>query len=39
MERTLDKQRLQEYLGTFDGRFLISVDKALAISIGLQKKD
>ena len=37
--RTIDKQRLREYLGTLDGRFLIKVDKALAISIGLQKKD
>lgn len=37
--RTLDKQRLQEYIGTFDGRFMLSVDKALAISIGLDKKD
>lgn len=37
--RTLDKQRLQEYLGTFDRRFMLSVDKALAISIGISKKD
>ena len=33
--RTLDKQCLQEYIGTFDRRFMLSVDKALAISIGL----
>lgn len=24
--RTLDKQRLQEYMGTFDRRFMVSVD-------------
>ncbi|OUO81186.1 hypothetical protein B5F53_01015 [Blautia sp. An249] len=24
--RTLDKQRLQEYIGTFDRRFMVSVD-------------
>lgn len=38
--RTIDKQRLGEYLGTLDRRFLPEMDKALAISIGLnQKKD
>ena len=37
--RTLDKQRLQEYIGTFDRRFMMSVNKALAISIGISKKD
>ena len=37
--RTLDKQRLQEYIGTFDRRFMLSIDKALSISIGLNKKD
>ncbi len=37
--RTLDKQRLQEYIGTFDRRLLLSVDNALAISIGISKKD
>lgn len=36
--RTIDKQRLQEYLGTLDGRFLLDVDKALAISIGIEKR-
>lgn len=36
--RTIDKKRLREYLGTLDRRFLISADKALAISIGLQKR-
>lgn len=33
--RTLDKQRLQEYLGTLDKDLLNSVDMALAISISL----
>ena len=37
--RTIDKQRLREFVGTLDGRFLNMADKALAISIGLQKKD
>ena len=37
--RTIDKKRLQEYLGTLDGRFLPAVDKALAISVSLDKKD
>lgn len=37
--RTLDKQRLQEYIGTFDRRLMLSVDSALAISIGISKKD
>ncbi len=37
--RILDKQRLQEYIGTFDRRLMMSVDKALAISIGISKKD
>lgn len=37
--RTIDKQRLREYLGTLDRRFLDSTDKALTISIGLRKKD
>lgn len=36
--RTIDKQRLQEYLGTLDGRFLVAVDKALAISVSLEKR-
>ena len=35
--RTIDKQRLQEYLGTLDGRFLVAVDKALAISVALER--
>lgn len=33
------KQRLQEYIGTFDRRFMLLVDDALAISIGISKKD
>lgn len=37
--RTIDKQRLQEYIGTFDRRLMLSVDNALAISIGISKKD
>lgn len=37
--RTIDKQRLREYLGTLDRRFICCADKALAISIGLAKKD
>ena len=37
--RTLDKQRLQEYIGTFDRRLLLLVDDALTISIGISKKD
>ena len=37
--RTIDKQRLQGYLGTLDRRFIVAADAALAISIGLAKKD
>jgi len=37
--RTIDKQRLREFVGTLDRRFLNMADKALAISIGLQKRD
>ena len=37
--RTIDKQRLQGYLGTLDRRFIDAADAALAISIGLRKKD
>lgn len=39
--RTIDKQRLQEFIGTLDRRYLLEVDTALAVSIGLdiQKKD
>ncbi len=34
--RTLDKQRLQEYIGTFDKHLMLSVDDALAVSIGVK---
>ena len=37
--RTIDKQRLQGYLGTLDRRFIVAADAAVAISIGLAKKD
>ena len=37
--RTLDKQRLQEYIGIFDRRFMLLADDALAISISISKKD
>ena len=37
--RTIDKQRLQEYLGTLDRCFMDTVDAALVISIGIEKKD
>lgn len=37
--RTIDKQRLGEYLGTLDRRFLLKVNKALAVSLGLHIKD
>lgn len=33
------KQRLREYLGTLNRRFIDAADAALAISIGLAKKD
>lgn len=36
--RTIDKQRLREYLGTLDRHFIHCADKALAISIGLAIK-
>ena len=38
-DRVVDKQRLREHLGTLDRRFVHCADKALAISIGLAKKD
>lgn len=37
--RTIDKQRLKEFVGTLDKGFLLSVDKALAVSIGLHYVD
>ena len=36
--RTIDKQRLREFIGTLDGRYFCALDKALAISVGLHKK-
>ncbi len=35
--RTIDRSRLREYIGCLDNRNMIRVDKALAISIGLNK--
>lgn len=39
--RTIDKQRLREFIGTLDRHYILEVDVALAVSIGLdiQKKD
>ncbi len=37
--RTLDKQRLKEYVGTLDQLNIQKVNQALAISIGLNRKD
>lgn len=34
--RTIDKNRLKEYLGTLDSDTMRRVDKALAISLGLR---
>ena len=33
--RTIDKQRLGEYLGTLDNNLMLAINRALAISIGL----
>ena len=33
--RTLDKKRLQEYIGALDGDSMSRIDKALAVSVGL----
>ena len=35
--RTIDKERLKEFIGTLDGEAMSKVDRALAISIGLKK--
>ena len=35
--RTIDKQRLQKFIGTVSGKILLNTDKALAISVGLLK--
>ncbi len=36
--RTLDKRRLQWYIGTLDAEVMAEIDKALAVSVGLRKK-
>lgn len=36
--RTIDKQRLLEHIGTLDERSLVLADKALAISISINKQ-
>jgi len=36
--RTIDRSRLREYIGCLDNRNMIKVDKALAISVGLNKE-
>jgi mRNA interferase MazF len=33
--RTIDKERLKEYIGTLDSVFINKIDRALAISVGL----
>ena len=35
--RTIDKTRLKEYIGTLDSESMSRVDKALAISVGLER--
>ena len=35
--RTIDKERLKEYIGTLDNSVMSKVDKALAVSLGLRK--
>ena len=37
--RTIDKKRLQEYVGTLDSEHIRTADKALSVSLGLDKKD
>jgi len=37
--RTIDKQRLKEYVGALDQEDMLAVDKALAVSIGLKSKE
>ena len=34
--RTIDKQRLQMFIGTLDRRFMVSVDDVLSISLALE---
>jgi len=36
--RTIDKQRLKDYIGMLDHSDILAIDKALAISIGLKMK-
>jgi mRNA interferase MazF len=33
--RTIDKERLKEYIGTLDGEAMSRIDKALAVSVGI----
>jgi len=35
--RTIDRSRLKEYLGCLNQKYMAKIDKALAISIGLNK--
>ena len=35
--RTIDKMRLKEYIGTLDSEAISRVDKALAVSVGLNR--
>lgn len=37
--RTIDKKRLKEHIGILDNQHLFTADKALLISLGLEKKD
>jgi mRNA interferase MazF len=34
--RTIDKDRLKEYIGTLDSESMSKIDKALAVSVGLR---
>ena len=36
--RTIDKMRLKEYIGALDGEAISRVDKALAVSMGLNRR-
>ena len=36
--RTIDRIRLKEYIGCLDSKYMRKVDKALEVSIGLNKK-
>ena len=37
--RTIDKKRLREHIGMLDSQQIITADKALLISLGIDKKD